>query len=535
MPPATPSNAVPAVRWAMAWACVALALAAWCAWVLWHPPSLGHFTDSVDYLVIGEFFRGALGGDAPEQAANYFRHSRFPPLFPLVLAAAGATPDHPVPGLVLTQALALLASALFVAWYLREGLATPTAALLGLAAFACPAALYWLLTPMSEPLLLLLVGAALLRASRPAASPASLLVLAGLVGLAPIARMAGLALVVAFGAWLLREGAVARSRRALAFVVAALPAAAWIAYRSLLPIEESYLDALAPERMLNAFGGWDGVLRQPLALVDALAAAFTPFPRGLQQFAAVLLLGLAALGLPERLRRNRLDAWFTPLYLGLVLVWPYPAEATRLMLVLLPVLALQACAAIPGLRPLATSGTRGAATAVAAIAVLACLPGWWHTLQRARIPLDPELEAQRRSTAYFVVDTDDQAQFGAEILARLVALSEELPDVVPRGDCVYTLHPALVWVHSGRSVAVRVIPPEVIDGRAPLQRLRDCRFLLVANLQVMQFEVPALYPLAQLRDRLRPVLHSVFEHRGETVPAAYLFTWTDQDPQGQPP
>lgn len=68
-----------------------------------------------------------------------------------------------------------------------------------------------------------------------------------------------------------------------------------------------------------------------------------------------------------------------------------------------------------------------------------------------------------------------------------------------------------------------------------LQRLRDCRFLLVANLQVMQYEVPALYPLAQLRDRLRPVLHSVFEHRGETVPAAYLFTWTDQDPQGQTP
>ena len=524
-------------RWASAWSGVGLILTAWCAWVLWHPPALGHFTDSVEYLILSEFFRGALGGDAPVQAADYFGHSRFPPLFPLALAVVGASPSSPVGGLLLTQVLAVLGSALFVAWYLRQGLGVTRSAILGLAAFACPAWLYMLMTQVSEPLLVLLIGAVLLRTSHRARTPAALTALACIVGLAPIARLAGGALVLTFGAWLIREREIAPWRRVLLFLVAAFPGTAWIAYRSLLPIEESYLEALNMQRVLQAFGGWSGLLRQPLALVEALAAAFTPFPRLLQHLIAFLLLALAAVSLRQRLRRNDLDAWFTPIYIGLVLVWPYPAEATRLLLVLLPILLLQASTAFDTWRPQGHvyGALRPAGFLVAAMALFACFSGWWHTWHRAQVVMDPELEPQRRSMAYFGAETDDQAQFGAEILARVIALSEELPAVVPPGDCVYTLYPAMAWVYSRRAVQVRIIPREVIDGRVPPDSLRDCRFLLVANLHVLQYDVPALFPLEGLRGRLRPVLHSTFEFRGNLVPAAYLFVWNDLDPQGVAP
>ena len=147
---------------------------------------------------------------------------------------------------------------------------------------------------------------------------------------------------------------------------------------------------------------------------------------------------------------------------------------------------------------------------------------------RAHLPIDADLERYRRSPAYFMADSDELAIAGTESWARIVAMAAELPQVVPRNDCVYTFFPAMIWVQSGQRTLVKPIPLEVARGALPLERLRDCRFIMPVNTRSAQTRVPPLYPLDALRDRTRPVLHSEFEFRGGRVIAAVLLEWHDE-------
>ena len=106
-------------------------------------------------------------------------------------------------------------------------------------------------------------------------------------------------------------------------------------------------------------------------------------------------------------------------------------------------------------------------------------------------------------------------------------MAAELPQVVPRNDCVYTFFPAMIWVNSGQQVRVRPIPSEVARGRMPIDQLRECRFLMPVNTSSAQTGVPPLYPLYALQDSTRPVLKSEFAFRNGRVVAAVLLEWAD--------
>ncbi len=501
------------------------AMAPWLAWALAAPSPLGNFSDSIDYLVLAEYYARYFRGEPAGYTLDYFGQSRFPPLFPLLLASIGATPLNPFPALVATNLLTIAAIMAFAAWYLDQTRRVAVAALLALAGFVSAGQLLLQLNPMSEPLMQLLVGAILLQAARRPARGSSLLVLAAMVGVLPMARMAGVAMVAAFAIWMLRGDRTSGSQRLAGIAVAALPALAWIAYRSLLPIEESYVDALTLERALAAFGGWSGLLAQPLQVLTGLAGAFAPEPGTFHLAAASLIVLLAAVALPSRLRANALDAWFVPIYAGLVAIWPYPAEMPRLMLVLVPVLVLQAWSGAAHLAKAAARSTflePHGLPLVAALIVLACIPGWWHFVQRTRLPVAPALEPYRRSPAYFIAETDSLAIEGAESWARIVAMAAELPQVVPRADCVYTVFPAMIWVQSGQRTRVKALTPKDADSHRSPETFTECRYFMAVNLRSLQSGVPPLFPLAVLRDQTSPVLYSEFEHREQRVVAAAL-------------
>jgi hypothetical protein len=509
----------------LAWALPLVALVAWAAWSLATVSPIGTFSDSIDYLLLSDFYARHFHGEAAGETSAYFSQSRFPPLFPLLLAAAGAVPLNEFPAYVVTHLLAIAAMLAFVAWFLLETGRIAVASLLGLAAFAAAGQLHLLLNPVSEPLMLLLLGSALLLSTRVQARHSSLLVLAALVGLVPMARMAGAALVAAFAIWLWRNRAISTGHRLAALSMATLPMAAWLVYRSLLPIEESYVAALSLERVTAAFGGWSGFLHQPAWMLRGLSGVFGPNPVTLTLSIAGVLVVLAAVALPARLRAQKLDAWFTPVYAGLVLVWPYPAETGRLLLVLAPVLMLQAWC---GAAMLATwtrervPFARALPALTLLLLVAACVPGWSATIQRARLLHDPALAPYLRTPAYFAAESDSLALANAESWARIVALTAELPDVVPDGDCVYSLFPGMTWFLSGRLTQVQEIPLEVTDGRAALDQLRACRYVIAFNLRGTRRGMPALFPLEALGTRAAPVLHSEFMHDGRRVIAAVL-------------
>jgi hypothetical protein len=485
-----------------------LAITLFSAWVLSAAPMLGMFSDTVAYLVLADFFAAhAAGGHDPVLSAA-FATTRFPPLYPVLLAAAGAGLDDPGPAVLLCSACVAAMVGGFVAWQWREGYAWPAAALLPVACCA-PGVVDWLLTAPSEPLFVALLLAALALAPRQNAVEASLLPLALLVGVLPLARSAGWAVVAGLIAWMVLQPERSRTARALSAIVSLLPGLAWTAYRWLEPVQNAYVGAL------DRFPGLD----EPAAWIEylsvQLAAAWLAFRHWFGAAdAAVATVGVAALaglalaGVAVGLRAPRLEAWILVFYLPLILAWPYPDEMPRLLGVAMPLLAVSMWHAVARSMPRqAGAGAPIAAALVLGVLALALALPRWHAIHaRASADVDPALADAQRSLAYFGASSDAQALAGLELIAHARGLIRAIPEAIPAGACVYTVLPAFAQFELGRRVEIVDLPE--IHAAAPdvAARLERCDYVLGVFLEAPQRSAPALYPLSLLAGRALPVL-----------------------------
>ena len=488
-------------------------------WIVAGERPVGLFTDSIFYLMFADFYQAIVtGGAVPPDVAEMYRGSRYPPLFPLLLALFDAGTDHPVRALCVTNATALLAAAVLWLWLRRESMPRGLATAATLAAILTPASLLWLLDPVSEPLQVLLTVAACALAVGGGASRA--LTIAALVALMPLARMAALPFVISAVLWLWRSRALSVRIRALGTVVMVLPGMAWAAYRALATSAETYTSAVVgPGSRLNVSDPLAWLGHEAWRVIEGVGRLWhLPWEAAAPAFAAVLL-ALAAIGCVERLKRNMIDALYLPAYLGLVLVWPYPAETERLLIVVIPFLLV---CAMDGVRALAASlAVRNAApvgAAVPALLLAASLPALAQFAGRAAIPLDPELAGYKREVAFLTEPSEAWARVIPGVYLRLQRTIEALPQVVPVHACIYAPSPFVVryW---GRRLAWPY-PRDLADPDEARRKMTACPYFLVAATGTLQRDEPALYPLAVIESWTRPVIASYFEFEGERLLAA---------------
>lgn len=492
---------------------VAAAVSGWI--IAGHPPVV-LFSDSYLYLQYAEFYRGMFSGQMAPGIAEAYGASRYPPLFPLLLALVDG--GHSQQALVITNVLALLAAVAMWFW-LRGELERRAATLAVLAVILTPAWLLWLLTPVSEPLLALLTtGACALAAER---RRTHVLVVAALVGIAPLARMAALPFVAAGLLWLWRRTELPRRDRVLATAAMVVPALAWLAYRSILPQAESYAGAVVGPGALLKVGGLGPWLATETGRVFAgLGDLWYSGPGLLAPAATTVVLALAAVGTVARLRRNTLDAAYLPGYLALVVVWPYPAETERLLVVVIPFLVV---AAIEGARSLARSWAPRAPEGAVALAVPLLLlavatPELSRFVRRAAAPADPQLAPYQREYSYLREPSDAWAQKIPELYLRVQLTMEALPGLVPPTACVYSGFPWLVRYWTGvRAVAY---PRSLADAAQAQRELTRCDYFVVAAMATPQLDEPSLYPLAQVAGWTRPLIANSYEYAGESYLAA---------------
>lgn len=512
-------------EWRSAWLVVppviAAVIAGWTFRDLQYP---GWFTDALDYLWFADFFRESFAGTPSSEAATAFQTTRFPPMLPLLIAAVGGGSTSPVPSGLLMLLLFAGCSALATLWGRRElgGVAGPV--LCGIAVAISPG---WFLlqqsSPVSEPLMLVLVLSALLLAGDGPLPRGRALALALVAGAVPLARTIGIALVLPVVLRLCGERGLGRSRWLLA-ALALLPFAAWSALRASLPHSEQYTDSLSIASALQAFGGVGGwMLGQPLRMVEGAAGAFAlaPHPAILAFAGGIAVLAVGAAVVEWR----RLDAQFLLLYCGIVLVWPFPAEASRFMLPLTPV-ALILAARGAGLLASAVRAGKvvrpgGAAAALAGLAILASVPDVLRLGALALRPVDPALEPFKRTAAYFLSPDAGTADHSLEFAARLVAAMRALPEYVPAGACVYSISPQMTYYY-GRVRAVAV-PRGLAGAEAVREQLTGCRFLLAMSAPSAQHAEPPMYPAALVADAVVPLFMSHMDINGQHVPAVGLF------------
>ena len=207
-------------------------------------------------------------------------------------------------------------------------------------------------------------------------------------GLAYFTRSAGLPLMVAAGTWLL----LGRRRRAAVALICAvgLPALLWSLRggQGTQYVSEFWMvDPYQPDLGRVGLGGL--MLR---VIQNAVGYATVHVPTGilgtrgaLTAVMGVALFGLAAWGWGRRLRaRPGVAEVFAPLYLGLILVWPEVWSGDRFALPLIPLLLFYAGELLVGLTAVRTPPARRVVLAVAiAVVALPALISWKRELRVA--------------------------------------------------------------------------------------------------------------------------------------------------------
>jgi hypothetical protein len=494
-------------------------------WVLAHPPLPGLFSDSINYLQVAEYFAASFDGTVTDAHREQFAGTRFPPLYSLVLAAAGAGLQHWDQAINLSAFLVGTYVLLALAWLRQQTGTLALAFVLVPVAVLAPGIVEWMLLPLSEPLYAVIVLAALLAAG---ARSAPLLAAAALVALAPLCRSAGLALVIAFVAWLATDRDVVPARRVLGVVIAMLPAACWALYRATQPVLGGYAESLSIEATVHAAGGVGAfAVQQMQSLYTGATAWLDPGLPGAARVATVVLAMPVIVGLVLRLRDRKLDAWYLLVYLGVVAVWPYPNETARLLSVAAPMLALSAWTgvtfAIERLRlRVPRSAAQGyAALALCAIALAGSFGGYLRLLERTTADVPAELEPARRWTLYLETPDPTWANDSAETLVRAAYLIDDIPTAIPSGACVYTTFRAMVDMRAAYAFRTAETPSGLSADTA-VATMMACDYVLVTQLGSPQRAQPPLYPLGLLGEHATVVLASEGERQGHGVLFAAL-------------
>ncbi len=351
--------------------------------------------DSVSYLVMAQVF-SPFRPASVAIAAAFPQEAVYPPLFPLVLALAGAAHDvawaHVLTALILAACVPLV-YLLGLRW-------------LGSPGAAAAAVLLTVLLPslwinakgiLSEPLFGVLLLGTICVLESGGAGWRRQAALALLLSALALTRTAALPLVAAYALWAVLQRAQLATARAQALIPALAAAVAYGAWLLLRPAEtpDSYARILSEHGQglrssgdaLAAAGA--SLLRQMNAVAEGWIGSLLIYwveGRPARIALAAAIGGLALAGMVLRLRAGKADAWIVAAYLATYLIWPFYDQMGRFLFPLLPVLVLYAFLAAG--RALEAAGRKAMIghALLAALLLSLALPALAFIYQRARAP-----------------------------------------------------------------------------------------------------------------------------------------------------
>ncbi len=517
-PPSHPQN-----HFAGLGAVLAVGLVAY-GWIAAWDRTTFSFTDSLEYLALADHFAALLRGEDATATRPEFLWSRFPPLYPLLLALFGGGSADPLAAARLSCAFAVGAAAATWWWVGRERGSPVAAAVLGLGLLLLPHYFLRNLTPISEPLALLLVTVLCGLLAVPSPGQRRLLVAAVIVGMLPLVRSAFLPICIAFPIWLALRRPLPWRSLLLPLAVAWSPLLLWTAYRRAIGAQQ-YTSALNAERYAEAGIELPSALwLQPWRLLESASMLWSDGGGPFALSVAILVMGLAGVGCVLRLREARLDAWFLAGYIALVLVWPYPLEGPRFLMAVYPLLLVSALSAVDVLarhRPAPLRRLPLAAVLLALPIALLSTPTLLHYLHRASLPVPAPLLGDKREPAFFLAASDAEAHLLADSFGRTRLLLAQAKARLPADACIYATVEPLIPAFAGR----RGERYPVDLGEDPVgasARLTACDWFLVSGWQTNTHALGPLYPSRALQGWTDVVLASNLSHEGRRMTAVAL-------------
>ena len=443
---------------------------------------VGFKADDAVYLLMADDyspFRPA------EPVLDYVRRmSHLPPLYPALLGWLGAGSGE-VDVAHLIQTTCLLSS-LFTLGLLTARLTAdrPTALMLMWLFAISPATVFLSTEIWSEFLYLTLANAALALVVFSQRQHSLWYAVALLAGLSTITRGIGLLLIIALATNLFARKV---PKRWLIIFLALVPMVAMELWQ--FGGGSEYFDIYQKKRVTEAIGMIAQIHATVLAVWSGWLSLFDPTPRYPTVVIAALALPLAVVGGWPRLRSFEVDALYAAAYLGVLMLWPFPAVAGRILYPLAPLLCIYA---LLGCRQLHHYLTRAASPNALripiAVLLVLTLPSAATLALRYLAEAPPPELADYRSSQYWL-GPDDRAEAAEDLVvkAAMVQTMRAANRLVPATDCIYALDPQAVMYYSRR-----LSWPPPVGADRPIEPA--CRFQLVLSDHKLFRGMEALWP-----------------------------------------
>ena len=480
----------------------------------WNGETGSLLNDGICYLVMAQHYAPGHAADPVVAAAAF---SRFPPLYPLLLAWSGAAFDLYLAH-ALTTSFLLLGLISFYAWMRNTGLSSAQAALLTLSFAALPGS--WLagLLIQSEYLYLLwsLLALALLAAYHREHREEWLLAAAIAVAAATLTRTVGITLLPPL---LLAALRASRRTALLSMAAALLPVLLWHALHATRG--DGYGDFLAYSYGPHPWAFLQQQLHDvPLFLRKGVSQNLL---QDWQTHAFTDALGtLYLVAAAWRAVKLKPDGIYIAGYSAVLLLWPYPGEAQRLLWVLLPVLLVQPVLAIAEWRRqppdefLARLLTAACAASILAVA----LPEIADAADHYRSAPDSGLPGARGFESWYTAaPTEAVLHVGTEL--SLIEALRSVSDAVPQGDCAISVRPDWINYYARRrsdSPPRNTGPDPYFDARL---RATGCRYLFASIFADSNFPVP-MHPLQRIGNQFEVVQYMPMPGAAPSRPLSVL-------------
>ena len=225
-----------------------------------------------------------------------------------------------------------------------------------------------------------------------------------------------------------------------------LPVAWWV-LKNIQGYQSGYLKSLwwkifpsPPEYLQTTIG------ENLVAFWQAWVSLFDLYGSQSSSFVLAPMLFLAAVVCVIRVGRGRADAVYVLLYLSVICFWPHEAHMQRFLYPIAPLLLIFFLFGIQPLVKSVSSGLRVVLTMAFMTAILiVSLPSGVQLAQRLYNP--PSDPAFARSEFWINARPISEVKKQLIFQSALFDSMQELGYLVPEGDCIYALEPALVMFH----------------------------------------------------------------------------------------
>lgn len=456
----------------------------------------GLLADDAIYLLMADWFSTALGL-SDSNTGFVWRHSQFPPLYPLVIGMLGGNAGHIAYAHGLTASMTVVGAILAYFWMRSKAT---------LSATTCVAIVaWWLLMPktvfasieaMSEPLYICLTYAALTLYERADGRCRYFYAAAALVALCTLTRATGIALAAAFV--LCTWYHLQRREWLVVATVVVIPIGLWNlasarffgAVRVYVREPSQYFSYSSVEGILNAlFVGW------PKTFWAAWIGQFQTIDILAVRIICAALLFSATIGWIRRLRRAELDACYVALYLLLIWIWPYPDHIHRFIWPLMPMLIFYAAEVVALGANLGGTGGVALRNALILVVMAIALPNWAVLVQRFSKDLPVDMSQYAGSRFNLRADRSDEAVANILLFRGVTSAIARAGAMVPADDCVTASNRDLMMLYGRRP---SVFPPLPAVDDATFDAAIECRYLFIQHAMSNPY-LPDNYPAARVK------------------------------------